>query len=200
MKTRTQPGLLTLKFGVPNKLMRAVVGAAAVLAMGTAGAAPVLWTLSNVSFDDGGVATGSFVYDATTGTYSSITITTSGGTALPGTTYTTNEQVTFPFQTDSLHLTLIDNFGLPDLSGESLIGLTYVSALTNAGGAINLVTGYFNSFEGTCGVADCGSGSGNRTTVVGGQVVGSVIPEPATMALVGLGLLGLARQRRRRPA
>src|SRR3954453_13212771 len=43
-------------------------------------AAPVLWTLSGVTFADGGTASGSFVYDATTNTYSAINVTSAGGT------------------------------------------------------------------------------------------------------------------------
>ena len=38
---------------------------------------PVTWTLDNAVFDDDGTATGSFVYDRDTNTYSDVSITTS---------------------------------------------------------------------------------------------------------------------------
>ena len=39
----------------------------------------ITWTLSGVTFDDGGTASGSFVYDAVTNTVSSINIVTTAG-------------------------------------------------------------------------------------------------------------------------
>ena len=48
---------------------------------------PVEWTLDNVSFDDGGTAFGSFVYDADANEYSSISVSTTAGTAFGGAGY-----------------------------------------------------------------------------------------------------------------
>ncbi len=45
----------------------------------TANAVPIKWTLIDIVFDDGGTATGSFVYDAETDTYSNIRISTTSG-------------------------------------------------------------------------------------------------------------------------
>ena len=44
-------------------------------------AAPVTWSLTNVQFDDGAVATGTFVYDADTNQASAINITVIGGSS-----------------------------------------------------------------------------------------------------------------------
>ena len=41
-----------------------------------------------MTFDDGGTASGSFVYDAVTNTYSAINVTTTTGATLAGATYT----------------------------------------------------------------------------------------------------------------
>jgi hypothetical protein len=54
---------------------------------GSGWAVPVTWTLRDVVFNDGGVATGTFVYDADTNTYSSVNVTTTTGTARAGATY-----------------------------------------------------------------------------------------------------------------
>jgi hypothetical protein len=54
---------------------------------GSVSAAPVTWTLQGVTFNDGGTASGSFVYDAQTNTYSAINITTTTGTTRTGASY-----------------------------------------------------------------------------------------------------------------
>ena len=46
----------------------------------------ITWNLSGVTFDDGGAASGSFVYDAPTNTFSAIDITTTPGSAFAGAT------------------------------------------------------------------------------------------------------------------
>ena len=56
--------------------MRSPIGLALLLFSMAAQAAPVTWHLQDVVFDDGATASGSFVYDADTGNYSSIDITT----------------------------------------------------------------------------------------------------------------------------
>ena len=54
-----------------------------------AAASPILWTLKQVGFDDGGTASGSFVFDAETSVYSLIDVTTTAGSAMAsGATYT----------------------------------------------------------------------------------------------------------------
>ena len=58
----------------------------AVSALSVVGA-PVTYTLSGVTFGDGGTASGSFAFDPVTLAYSSINITTTSGSTLTGTTY-----------------------------------------------------------------------------------------------------------------
>ncbi len=50
----------------------------------TAVAAPVKWTLVDVTFSDGGTASGSFMYDADTNVFSAVDITTISGTLVTG--------------------------------------------------------------------------------------------------------------------
>ena len=49
-------------------------------------AQPLTWILQNVTFDDGGTASGSFTFDATTGSDSNVNIATTAGTVLTGNT------------------------------------------------------------------------------------------------------------------
>jgi uncharacterized protein (TIGR03437 family) len=49
---------------------------------------PVTWTLYNATFNDGGTATGYFVFDADTDTFSNWNIVASAGSTLPAFTYT----------------------------------------------------------------------------------------------------------------
>src|SRR5262245_16432713 len=49
----------------------------------SAKADPILWTLKDVLFNDGTSVTGSFFYDATSHTFTSFNISTSGGTSVP---------------------------------------------------------------------------------------------------------------------
>jgi len=49
------------------------------LCCGSVWATPVVWELRNVVFDDGGIATGSFTYDADTNQFSNIEVATSDG-------------------------------------------------------------------------------------------------------------------------
>ena len=49
---------------------------------------PVTWTLTDIIFDDGGTATGTFIYDETTQSPTDVNIQTSDGTTMLGSVYT----------------------------------------------------------------------------------------------------------------
>ena len=51
------------------KKLLAVLAASTLVIAASANAAPVTWTLQNWVFDDGGTASGSFDFDASTNTY-----------------------------------------------------------------------------------------------------------------------------------
>src|SRR5258708_19781801 len=70
-----------MRLGLPKILLG--LGVCSVFAS----AAPVVWTLSGVTFSDGGTASGSFIFDADTNTYSSINVTTTPGSVRSGATY-----------------------------------------------------------------------------------------------------------------
>jgi hypothetical protein len=146
----------------------------------------ITWDLSGVTFDDTGTASGSFVYDATTNTYSSIDIITTPGAAFGGATYTS---LSSAFGSSSTGL-LLGPSG--DLTGTPLLFLLLGSDLTNSGGTVPLiVSGENQSGEGTCDNSDCSLNTLLRSTTAG-QVVGTVsTPEPSALSLLGLGLVAL---------
>jgi hypothetical protein len=163
-------------------------------------AAQITWTLQNVTFADGGTATGSFVVDTTLPFFSrvlSYNITTSGGnvTNFPSFTYENgvapNE---LPSLSDSGELQLstsLLNPNLPPQTGSRTLLLRFSESLLTAQGTVSVLTG-FNSFE-------CWSCSTLRT-VSGGSAVptfNAPIPEPGTCAMLAAGLAGLTLLRRR---
>lgn len=157
-------------------------------------AVPVTWTLTGVTFSDGGTAAGSFVYDADTNTFSSINISVTGG-SLPAVTYVT----THPLAVANFPSFLPTASG--NLTGVRVIVLSVGSALTNAAGTIALVA---TLAEGPCDNATCSSASGVRSFAAGGSLVGTAAPTaiPAistavlTLAAVLLGAAGLRMMRR----
>ena len=181
--------------------VRALAAATLVLLMSAsaASAVPIIWTLQNVSFNDGGTASGSFVFDADTTTYSNIMITTTNGSIRPGASYGG------PVASGTSNFALVttpDN-SLPDLTGRPMLVLLFTAPLTNAGGLIDIqpdppIT--IPSFESICINALCTGGNSLtfRVTIAGGQITSASIPEPTTVALLVTGLLGLALIGRRR--
>lgn len=166
-------------------LLRSIV-ALAVFATGavTVSAAPILWTLQGVTLSDGGTASGSFVYDADTNTYSDLDITTTTGSARAGTTYTvvnpyTSNSASGFFATTSL-LAPFDP-GSPGL----IIGFL---TLTDSGGtrqydaSFILDEGPYYTFNSLLGDATY------RTSTAGGI---SSVPEPSALVLVAIGGLVL---------
>jgi hypothetical protein len=149
----------------------------------------ITWTLSGVTFDDGGTASGSFVYDAVTNMYSAIDVTTSAfGTRLPF-TYTSFSGVASPSNTGFL-------FGPSsgDFTGASFLMWLFDAPLTNSGGIVQVsIPPPGDSIEALCGDPGCSDSAATFRTVTGGEVVGTAVatPEPATFSLVGMGLVAL---------
>jgi hypothetical protein len=176
-------------------------------------AGPVLWTV-NVTFSDGGTATGTFDFDADAGPacstmsspcglYSNVDIVTTTGGILSGATYNTVCGVggdtsctgVFPDSTEVLFLTsaATNQTGLPGIAFFFLApGLYPPNGLSDAGGSYDLsgIAGIVQ--ESFCNDAGCDAPTGDSRLSVAGTVS---TPEPSTALLLAapLVMLGLAR-------
>ncbi|MDG2155626.1 MAG: hypothetical protein P8M26_06770, partial [Gammaproteobacteria bacterium] len=137
-----------------------------------AAAAPVTWVLDGVTFASSevqgpgpydGVATGRFTYDADTNTYSDVSITTTGsgiwgtdncGDSVLCGTYIRATDLYAPLTATSLQITPTASDPI-DSTGYYGISLQFVSALTNAGGTVQLFTAGGTDGEGICKNSDC---------------------------------------------
>ena len=153
-----------------------------------ASAAPVVWTLSGVTFSDGGTASGSFIFDADTNTYSSINVTTTSGSVRSGATYL------FQNGGGAGALGMVTASG--NLTGTPDLALSFSSSLTNAGGSRTLA-----GFEATCQVAACSSQVAPLRNVTAGSIQSAPAPVPlpptVILTLAGVGLMGLNQARRK---
>ena len=136
----------------------------------------IQWTLSGVTFDDGGTASGIFSTDSITGGLLSYDLTTTSGTTRAGFHYDTSDSTFYGdnvFADNSFLITANEPFAHPYLN------LAFQNALTGHG-VDALVTDV--SYE----CDNCGAG---RMVTAG---VATAVPEPETygMLLAGLGLMG----------
>jgi PEP-CTERM motif len=176
-----------MKFAISlAKSFGASIVASALIAS-AANAAPVLWNVSNVIFNDGATASGSFTYDADIDIYSGWNIAVIGGStpALPTYTYTSASGFL------GIHsATATDFVSIPVVR---YIRFNFASALSNAGGATGLLPG--TSFE-------CDNCTTSRLIVHGIVTSAAVatVPEPTSWALMlaGFGAAGFMLRRRQR--
>ena len=142
------------------------------------------FTLQNAVFDDGGVATGTFSTDSATGALLSYDIVTTSGTVQPGFHYDATTSTKYGdniFHPNSFLITRNNPFAQP------YIDIVFDNPLTSTG-VDNFTLGSFVSHE-------CDNCANNRNFISGSATTS--VPEPASVALLGLGLLGFVASRRK---
>jgi hypothetical protein len=160
-------------------LLRSIV-ALVIFAAGTVGlsATPVLWTLQGVTLTDGGTASGSFVYDADTNTYSDLNITTTTGSARAGSTYT----VFNPFTgTSPDGFFAATTFPFDEGSPGLIIGFL---TLTDAGGTREFDASFIFDEGSYYGLNGLLGDATFRFSTAGGI---TSVPEPSALGLVAIG-------------
>jgi hypothetical protein len=174
--------------GVTALMMFAVIPGAS-----NARAAAITWTLQSVAFTDGGTASGSFAYDASSNVYTNINIATTATGGIPATLF----QFKSVFGTAPSVGVFLDS-GAANLTGFHDLTLRFATDLTNAGGTSALLLSN-GSFETTCSNAMCGSVTAPTSYITAGRVTtgGAATPEPATLSLIPLGLAAIYAARRR---
>nr|WP_312989828.1 IPTL-CTERM sorting domain-containing protein [Comamonas koreensis] len=178
-----------------------------------ANAALVQWTLTDVKFVDGGTATGSYVFDASTKTFSRVSISTTGTEGSPQASFVTtcdgtNCTAAFPDPEQNIVFVPADN---SNLTGKQVLYLNLESAMTDAGGTIPIkppevepeeqppveLALRSKAFLGVCQDTTCNAEPDNQRMVAYGQVVGRAYVAPVaatavpTMAPWSLALLSL---------
>jgi hypothetical protein len=140
---------------------------------------PITWNLVDVVFQDGGTASGYFVYDPSLSLMTTVDIVTSPWAAEPfGETYPASDPEApmhccgFGFVPDS---TLTNFLGTPILTIGTLYSDPGSGYLTDSGGTFAI-----QGFEGSCFDSTCSSAEVLRL-IASGSI--SSVPEPATGAL-----------------
>jgi hypothetical protein len=164
--------------------MRSIFLIFALLVSLNANAAPVLWAVDSLLFDDGGTGSGTFTYDADTNTYANIDIVTTAGTEFDGAPYMA---VIDSAPNDSDYLAVM----VYPLEGAHLLELSFAASLTNAGGVIAIE----GVGESLCG-QECMYPVLQLRDITSGQI--SAVPVPAAVWLFGSALAGLGWMRRRK--
>lgn len=170
----------TTRKGTTTSMRLRIKGAlitAVVLVCTSYAAADVLWTLNNVTFADGGTATGSFTLDPG-GNFTVWNIVISGGNtaAFPPITYSMGEP---KFNTPGY-------VAFADTPFDRYTLLFFAGPLSNAGGIVPLTAGL-----------DCNNGPCRVEAT--GQLDGVlIVPEPGALMLFGSGLVGLGVLLRRK--
>ena len=165
-----------------SRILLALLGLVALSA--SASAAPKTWTLTGVTFSDGGTASGSLVYDADTNTYSGINVTTSAGSVLV-------TGGTFHFFSSGFAPgaggVLVNVSNAADLTGTRAFAIFFNPPLTDV-----LTSTAVTGQEASCNNATCSGPTGPSRLVTAGSAAAAALSAVPTLSGPMLALLGLA--------
>jgi hypothetical protein len=169
-------------------MMRTGVGLALIAAVtvSLSAAAPKIWTITNGTFDDGGTFSGSFVYDASTNTYSSINVQTTTGHVFGNPSASTYTVLNPGIAPTAKTVLFVDQPGQFSYMGDPTLDLGFSTALTDAGGTVNL-----SGTEYTCSAQNC-NGLGSPSRGVTGGTASAAGPVTSAPTLSGWGTAALA--------
>jgi hypothetical protein len=159
----------------------------------------ITWMLEDVTFDDGGTASGTFTVDATTGQPLSVDIVTTDGSTLQGTSYSTVAGLPSGLSWGSF-LTARDLIHHPPTGNLQFINITFANPLTTPG-----IDPILPELPGVAFSAECINCFPSRL-ITGGEAVSVAVPGPIAgaglpgFAAVCAGLFGWWRRKRRAEA
>lgn len=156
----------------------------------------ITWHLADFQFDDGGSASGFFDWDTDTGSAINWEIMVSGGntTDFPEMTYTDESGGFISFFSEVATLIFCDTVGCQNPRRDFRIGVADFGLLDIGVSNLALAAG---SFVGPTGYVECFNCTPVRFGVEGAYLS---VPEPGTLALLGMGLFGMGLAGRRRRA
>lgn len=157
-------GIPCTNFGAEPR--RSII-AGKVIAVSVSG--PKTWYFSNVKFEDGGQAEGSFLYDATTNAYGNIDVWVTGGSTFPALLHYTTAKTPPGNAASSSLVALVANTNA-SVSGDRIFFGALSAFMTNNGGTINFNINVNGARELSCGAVNCTALTTPARLMTSGQI------------------------------